>query len=53
MLLIVNCLAYVAVSLTSILLPAYAAVVSRYATIPQNGELWIMTWLLHMGAKVK
>lgn len=52
-LLIVNCLAYVAVSLTSILLPAYAGVVSRYATIPETGELWIMLWLLVMGAKVK
>jgi Domain of unknown function (DUF4386) len=52
-LLIVNCFAYVAVSLTSLLLPAYAGVVSRYAIIPETGELWIMLWLLVMGAKVK
>jgi hypothetical protein len=52
-LLIVNCLAYVAVSLTALLLPDYASVVNRYATIPQTGELWIMLWLLVMGARVK
>lgn len=51
--LIVNCFAYVAVSLTSLLRPDYADVVSRYATIPQTGELWIMLWLLVMGARVK
>jgi hypothetical protein len=52
-LLIVNCFAWVAVSLTSLLLPDYAGVVNRYATIPETGELWIMLWLLVMGAKVQ
>ncbi len=52
-LLIVNCFAYVAVSLTSLLLPDYANVVNRWATIPETGELWIMLWLLIKGAKVQ
>jgi hypothetical protein len=52
-LLIVNCFAYVAVSLTSLLLPAYADVVNRWATIPETGELWIMLWLLIKGARVE
>ncbi|MDQ6800448.1 MAG: DUF4386 domain-containing protein [Acidobacteriota bacterium] len=52
-LLIVNCFAYVAVSLTSLLLPAYANVVGNYAIIAETGELWIMLWLLIKGAKVQ
>jgi hypothetical protein len=52
-LLIINGFAYVAVSLTSLLLPDYASVVNRYAVIPETGELWIMLWLLIMGARVK
>jgi Domain of unknown function (DUF4386) len=52
-LLIVNCFAYLAVSLTSLLAPSYASVVNRFATIPETGELWIMLWLLIKGAKVE
>jgi Domain of unknown function (DUF4386) len=52
-LLIVNCFAYLAVSLTSLLLPTYASVVNRFAIIPETGELWIMLWLLIKGAKVE
>jgi hypothetical protein len=51
-LLIVNCFAYVAASLTWLLLPACGNVVS-VATLPALlGELWIMLWLLIKGAKV-
>lgn len=51
-LLIVNCFAYVAASLTSLLLPSYANVVFL-ATLPALlGELWIVLWLLIKGAKV-
>ncbi len=50
-LLIVNCFAYLAASLTSLLLPSYGNVVFR-ATLPAlTGELWIMLWLLIKGAK--
>jgi hypothetical protein len=52
-LLIVNCFAYLTVSLTSLLLPAYAGVVNKYAFIAETGELWIMLWLLIKGAKVE
>jgi hypothetical protein len=53
MFLIVNCFAYVAVSLTELLQLPYANVIERFAVIPQTGELWIMLWLLIMGAKVR
>ncbi len=50
-LLIVNCFAYLVISLTSLLLPSYGNLVSR-ATLPALfGELWIMLWLLIKGAK--
>ena len=53
-LLIVNSFAYVAAGLTSLLLPDYASLVSRFATIPEvAGELSIMLWLLIVGAKPK
>jgi len=53
-LLILNCFAYLAASLTSLLLPGYATVVSRFAIIPEAaGELAIMLWLLIKGAKVQ
>ena len=52
-LLIVNCFAYVAASLTSLLLPSYANVVSRAVLPALLGELWIMLWLLIKGAKVQ
>jgi len=51
-LLIINCFAYLAASLTSLLLPGYATVVSRFAIIPEAaGELAIMLWLVIKGAK--
>jgi hypothetical protein len=52
-LLIVNGVAYVVASLTSLLAPAYAAVVNRFAFIPETGELWIMLWLLIKGVRVQ
>jgi hypothetical protein len=52
-LLIVNGFAYLAVSLTSLLLPDYASVVSRAAFPAQFGELLIMLWLVIKGAKVQ
>ena len=52
-LLLVNGFAYVAQSLTSLLLPDYASVVGRIALPAQFGELWIMLWLLIKGAKVE
>jgi hypothetical protein len=52
-LLIVNCFAYVAASLTSLLLPDYASVVDRAVLPAVFGEFWIMLWLLIKGAKSK
>jgi len=50
-LLIINCFAYLVVSLTTLLVPEYAGVVDRWATIPETGELWIVLWLLIKGVK--
>ena len=50
-LLVVNCVAYVAVSLTTQLLPSYANAVFRAMMPALLGELWIMLWLLIKGAK--
>ncbi|HYL11319.1 MAG TPA: DUF4386 domain-containing protein [Candidatus Acidoferrales bacterium] len=50
-LLIVNCFGYVAVSVTSLLLPRYANLVSRVVLPALLGELWIWLWLLIKGAK--
>jgi type IV secretory pathway VirB3-like protein len=52
-LLIINSFVYPIVSLTSFLFPDYSSAVNRYAFIPETGELWIMLWLLIMGAKVQ
>ncbi len=52
LLLIVNCFAYVAASLTSLLLPSYANVVSGAVLPALLGEPWIMLWLLIKGANV-
>jgi hypothetical protein len=52
-LLIVNGFAYVALSLTELLLPSYSSLVERFAFPAQFGELWIMLWLLIKGAKVQ
>jgi hypothetical protein len=53
LLLIVNCFAYVAASLTSLLFPSYANVVFRAILPALLGELWIMLWLLIKGANVQ
>jgi hypothetical protein len=53
LLLIVNCFAYLAASLTSLLLPDYASVVDRAILPALTGELWIALWLLIKGAKVQ
>ena len=50
--LIVNCFAYVASSLTSLLVPSYASVVSLAVLPALLGELWIMLWLLIKGVEV-
>ena len=52
-LLIINCFAYLAESLTGLLVPDYAGAVSKVATYAEFGELWIMLWLLIKGAKVE
>ncbi len=52
-LLIVNGFAYVAVSATWLLLPAYGNVAFRASMPALLGELWIMLWLLIKGAKVQ
>lgn len=51
-LLIAACFGYLAVSLTPFLLPGYANIVGRFASIPLAlGEPAIILWLLIMGAK--
>jgi hypothetical protein len=50
-LLILDCLRYVADSFTSILLPQYADIVSRWMKPFSFGELVFMFWLLILGAK--
>ena len=52
-LLIVNGFAYVAISLTWLLLPAYGNLAFRASMPALLGELWIMLWLLIKGAKVQ
>ncbi len=52
-LLIVNGAAYVAISITALLWPLHADVVSRAAFPALLGELWIMLWLLIKGARVQ
>ncbi|MGH9364004.1 MAG: DUF4386 domain-containing protein [Thermoanaerobaculia bacterium] len=52
-LLIVNGFAYVAASLTWLLLPAYGAVVFNSMMPALLGELWIRAWLLIKGVKVQ
>jgi hypothetical protein len=51
-LLIAACFGYLAVSLTSFLLPSYANIVNRFANIPLTlGEPTAILWLLIRGAK--
>jgi hypothetical protein len=49
--LILNCFAYLAVSVTGILWPRYEAIVSNWVFPIMVGELAIMLWLIIMGAK--
>lgn len=53
LLLIINCIAYVAIGVTSLLLPSYAKVVFRASIPALLGELWIMLWLLIKGVKAQ
>lgn len=52
-LLLVNGFAYVAISLTSLLLPAYGNVLFRYSMPALLGEVWIWLWLMIKGIKVE
>jgi hypothetical protein len=49
--LVINCFAYLAVSITGFLLPQYQAKVWNIVSPATLGELAIMLWLLIMGAK--
>jgi len=51
--LMVNCFAYPVNSFTSLVLPQYETIVSRWMSPLQFGELVFMLWLLIMGAKPK
>ncbi len=51
--LMVNCFAYPVNSFTSLVLPQYEAIVSRWMSPLQLGELVFMLWLLIIGAKPK
>ncbi len=50
-LLTLNGVALVAVSITALMLPSHLDSVSRYAIIPELGELWMMGWLLIKGVR--
>jgi len=50
-LLIINGVALVVVSLTALMIPSHLDSVSRYAIIPELGELWMMGWLLIKGVR--
>src|SRR5260370_42634387 len=49
----VNCFAYRLNSFTSLVLPQYEAIVSRWMSPLQFGEVVFMLWLVIMGAKPK
>jgi hypothetical protein len=49
----VGCFAYLANSFTSLVLPEYETVVSRWMSPIQLVEILFMLWLLIMGAKPK
>jgi len=49
--LIVNCFAYLAISVTGLLLPQYEAIVSKIVFPAMIGELAVILWLLIVGAK--
>jgi hypothetical protein len=48
-LLLVNAFAYPAITLISIIRPSYLPVATRYAIVPELGEVWIVLWLLFKG----
>jgi Domain of unknown function (DUF4386) len=52
-LLMANCFSYVVNSFTSLIVPQYASIVSRWMMPLGFGELLFMFWLLIMGAKPK
>lgn len=52
-LLVVNCFAYLAISLTSLFFAAYANLAFRISFPALLGELWIMLWLLIKGARTR
>jgi len=52
-LLMIACFAYLANSFTSLVLPRYEAIVSRWMNPLQLAEVLFMLWLLIMGAKPK
>jgi hypothetical protein len=52
-LLVVNCFAYLGISLTSLFFPAYGNLALRVFFPALLGELWIMLWLLIRGAKTQ
>jgi hypothetical protein len=47
----VNCFAYLALSITGILFPQSSSIVMKAALPAQLGELALMLWLLIRGAK--
>jgi hypothetical protein len=49
--LVADGLALVIVSFTALLVPAQLETVSRFAILPETGELWIMLWLSIFGMK--
>jgi hypothetical protein len=51
--LMVNCFAYPVNSFTSLVLPQYEAIISRWTSPLQFGEVVFMLWLLIVGAKPK
>ncbi len=52
-LLILNCVGYVAASATTLLAPGYSVIVSRAVLPTLLGELWVMLWLLIRGARTQ
>jgi hypothetical protein len=49
----IACCAYLANSFTSLILPSYETVVSRWVSPLQLAEVLFMLWLVIMGAKPK
>lgn len=50
-LLLVNGVAYVVASFIGLLFPDYMGVIRRMLLVPELGELWIILWLVIIGAK--